>query len=130
MAEQMVRLMRANDAPPEQFERLGLPATGPVEPAHLLLRVQHDQVTRARTPLPDTDELPAGAVGVHTALSDLLADPDAVAAIESAVPGLLENPRVAALGRMSLREVAAVAPGVLDAGRLRALAAALASTMP
>ncbi len=126
MADLLVRLMRANDTPPEQYERLGLPATGEIEPHHLLLRRQHEQVTRALTPLPEPDELPTGRFDLHTPLSKLLADPNAVAAVTAELPGFLDNPRVATLGHLSLREFAAVAPGVLDAGRLRALAAALA----
>ena len=37
MAGLLVELMRANHAPPEQYVRLGLPATGPVEEFHLVL---------------------------------------------------------------------------------------------
>jgi len=37
MATLMVELMRANDAPREQFERVGLPVEGAVGPEHLLL---------------------------------------------------------------------------------------------
>ena len=37
MATRLVDLMRANDAPTEQFERLGLPATGDIGPEHLLV---------------------------------------------------------------------------------------------
>ncbi|WP_328541962.1 sulfatase [Streptomyces sp. NBC_00371] len=40
MASLMVDLMRANDAPPSQYERLGLPAEGPVTDDHLLVRSQ------------------------------------------------------------------------------------------
>jgi arylsulfatase A-like enzyme len=34
----MIDLMRASDAPPEQYERLGLPARGPLEDRHLNLQ--------------------------------------------------------------------------------------------
>jgi hypothetical protein len=38
MIEMMVDLMKENDAPPEQFERLGLPKDGPVKGEHLVLK--------------------------------------------------------------------------------------------
>ncbi|MEQ7006924.1 sulfatase [Actinopolymorpha sp. B17G11] len=127
MAGLMVALMRANDAPADQFERLGLPVTGDVGPEHLLLRQQYERVTQVRAPLPDLDDLPVGRYDLHTPVSDLLADSDAVTAMRAAVPGLLDNPRLATLAHLSLREVAAMAPGVLDGVRLRTLATGLAS---
>ncbi len=48
MIELLLALMRATDAPAEQFERLGLPATGPVTRAHLgIRRKDSDEDTRA-----------------------------------------------------------------------------------
>lgn len=38
MTEAMIRLMRENEAPPEQYERLGLPADGSVTPEYLAER--------------------------------------------------------------------------------------------
>ncbi|MET9018951.1 sulfatase [Actinopolymorpha sp. NPDC004070] len=128
LAGLMVELMRAEEAPAEQFTRLGLPETGDVGPEHLLLRRQREQVRKATTPLPDPEEFPAGPQSLTTPVAELLADPGAVASMESAVPGLLDNPRVATLGHLSLRELAAVAPGVLDGERLRRLASALAAS--
>ncbi|WP_268243641.1 sulfatase-like hydrolase/transferase [Arthrobacter sp. AQ5-05] len=49
MASLLVERMRHNAAPPEQFERLGLPKTGPVTAEHLLLRAQWDQVLSSRS---------------------------------------------------------------------------------
>ncbi|MFI5694150.1 sulfatase [Kribbella sp. NPDC051586] len=46
----MLELMRANDAPPEQYERLGLPAEGPALTEHLLIGHQWEQVQRALQP--------------------------------------------------------------------------------
>jgi hypothetical protein len=40
MIELMVRLMQDNDAPLEQYERLGLPVDGLVQDDHLLLSAQ------------------------------------------------------------------------------------------
>ncbi len=38
MMRQMIDLMKENDAPPEQFERLGLPMDGEVKDEHLALK--------------------------------------------------------------------------------------------
>lgn len=122
MAQLMVDLMRATDSPPSQFERLGLPATGPVGPEHLLAAAQRAQGEKMTAPLPDLDELPQ----LRTPVGKLIEDDATAAAIDAAVPGLLSNRRVVTLGHVSLLELAALAPAVLDAERLRSLAAALA----
>ncbi|GFJ87263.1 hypothetical protein [Phytohabitans rumicis] len=44
----LVELMRANDAPPSQYERLGLPYTGPVAAEHLQIRRQWAQVEQCQ----------------------------------------------------------------------------------
>ncbi len=44
MARKLVALMRRNEAPPSQYERLGLPMTGEVTQAHLLIAQQWDRV--------------------------------------------------------------------------------------
>ncbi|RII17871.1 Choline-sulfatase [Streptomyces sp. YIM 130001] len=125
MADLTVRLMRSNDAPAEQFQRMGLPAEGQVGPEHLLVRRQRAAAERAAASLPTEDELPRGRIDLRSPLSEILAVPAATDAIEAVVPGLLSNPRVATLGHVTLRELAALAPAVLDGARLRALAAAL-----
>lgn len=51
MAGLMRDLMRANDAPQEQYTRLGLPSTGAIEPAQLLARSHADRAERLRAHL-------------------------------------------------------------------------------
>ena len=48
MAQLLVDLMRQNDAPPEQYQRLGLPAEGKVETKHLLAREQYEEALSVR----------------------------------------------------------------------------------
>jgi hypothetical protein len=83
MIELMVELMRANDAPPDQYERLGLAADGAVTDAHLQL---------------ERGSAPARAVVVrydrHTKLGALLDDDQARDVLERHVPGLLSLPRM------------------------------------
>jgi arylsulfatase A-like enzyme len=47
MAGLLIDWMRWNDAPPEQFERLGLPVEGEVQREHLLCARQQEQVQQA-----------------------------------------------------------------------------------
>ena len=47
MANLLVDLMRANDAPASQFERMGLPVQGPIEDSHLLVDAHWQQVVKA-----------------------------------------------------------------------------------
>ncbi|MGX1560972.1 hypothetical protein [Streptomyces sp. NPDC055506] len=60
MAILLVDLMRASDAPPSQYERLGLPDDGPVTDTHLLVREQRHQAEQAAEPLPRPEDFPAG----------------------------------------------------------------------
>jgi hypothetical protein len=47
MVALMVKLMRANEAPLEQYERLGLPADGDVLDEHLLAAAQYEITIKA-----------------------------------------------------------------------------------
>src|SRR5699024_7581295 len=77
MATLLRDLMRASDAPPEQYVRLGLPEAGPLRHEHLLVRVQAEQqVTARQVPVTDAD-FPQSRLSVRTPLADLLADPEA-----------------------------------------------------
>ncbi|NSW53096.1 MAG: sulfatase [Anaerolineae bacterium] len=48
MAQLLVDLMRANDAPIDQYERLGLPVESPVTDHHLLARAQYREAVLVR----------------------------------------------------------------------------------
>jgi arylsulfatase A-like enzyme len=72
MAGLLVELMRRNDAPADQFIRLGLPAEGPVLAEHLLVTRQWQQAQRALQPAVRRDELPADAPIKTLTLSDVL----------------------------------------------------------
>jgi hypothetical protein len=72
MAGLLVALMRSNDAPAEQFTRLGLPAEGPVLPEHLLVKRQWQQAQRALQPSVRRHELPADAPINTLTLHDVL----------------------------------------------------------
>ncbi|MBF9069040.1 sulfatase [Streptacidiphilus fuscans] len=130
MAELLVDLLRASDAPASQYERLGLPATGPVTEDHLLARVQQPQVELGLRPAPRPEEFPTGPRSVHTKIADLLADPGAEQVLRAEFGGLLDGPFASVLGGLTLLHLAATVVGMLPTERLRALSDRLTALEP
>ena len=97
MAQLLVDLMRASDAPAEQYERLGLPAEGKVTRDHLLVRVQSPQVEASRQPVPTAADFPAEATfALTTPLRELIREPATADVLRRHVPtSLLEASWVA-----------------------------------
>ncbi|MER7250752.1 sulfatase [Kribbella sp. NPDC000426] len=105
----MLDLMRANDAPPEQYKRLGLPADGPALTEHLLIGHQWEQLQRALKPSVRRTDLKEDSPLRTLTLTDVLDD----------YPDLLPAHIVAGLSGMRrltptapLLEVLAGHPGV------------------
>lgn len=122
MAVLLVEQLRASDAPAEQYQRLGLPETGKPTGAHLLVRAQWGQVTASRQGPPRPEEFPRAARSVHTPLRELLADPEAVAALRRHAPGVIDDgPLLRMAGGLPLLQIAASAVGLLPLDALRAL---------
>jgi hypothetical protein len=118
----MVQLMRVNEAPAEQYDRLGLPADGPATADHLLVRRQWPQVQSSRQGAPRPTDYPDGPRSVHTPLRDLLADPDARVVIDRHLPRLGDGPLAQIAPELSLVEIAAFAIGLLPVTRLDTIA--------
>ena len=57
MIELMVQVMQENDAPLEQYERLGLPVDGVVTGKHLLLATQAELVQKSLQPPMNSTEI-------------------------------------------------------------------------
>ncbi|MFJ9370608.1 sulfatase-like hydrolase/transferase [Nocardia sp. NPDC101769] len=127
MAQLMVDLMRANEAPPSQFQRLGLPEHGPVGPEHLLARAQRDQALIAMEQLPPRDEFPAGRLSLDSPLYVLMSDPAALELVRKHLPALAESEFLQMLGPLSLYNFAAMAAGIASVETLRNFAADLAT---
>ncbi|MFJ8869516.1 sulfatase-like hydrolase/transferase [Streptomyces sp. NPDC102473] len=122
MAGLMVGLMRANDAPASQYERLGLPAEGPVTTDHLLVRAQRDRAQRAAQPLPRADDYPAGRLSLRTPLKALIADPVAVEVLRRHLPGVVDSELLQLLDATPLIDVAAMAGPLFPPASLRLVA--------
>ncbi|WP_327145941.1 sulfatase [Nocardia sp. NBC_01327] len=126
MAGLLVALMRDTDAPHSQFERLGLPRTGPVTAAHLLVRAQRDIAEQAAAPAPRPEDFPSGPLSVQTPIQELLAHRAAGEVLRRHIPAFADSEILQALTGASLLDVASVARGLLTAEKLRAIAADLA----
>lgn len=118
MCAALVDLLKRSDAPPSQFERLGLPIDGDVGEEHLgCLRQQPQSVFMT------ADQFPSGRLSVHTPIADLLADPAAGRILEKhldqqLLAGLF--PRIA--GPVSLYRAAVVLRGRISWATLQLVA--------
>jgi arylsulfatase A-like enzyme len=82
----LVTAMRENDAPREQYERLGLPADGPVRDEHLLVDRQWSRVSAASRRATRIGEFAPDAVVATTPVGRLLEDDATRALIEDVFP--------------------------------------------
>ncbi|MEU2241130.1 sulfatase [Streptomyces sp. NPDC018338] len=127
MASLLVGRLRESDAPPSQYERLGLPADGPVTEKHLLVRAQRAQAELAAEPLPRPEEFPAGRVSLRTPMRTLMSDPVTSVVLRRHLPSLFDSELLQLLGPMPLIDVAAVAAGAMPRDALMAVAEELAA---
>ena len=93
MVRLLVDLMRRNEAPESQFERLGLPPTGEVTEAHLLIASQWPQVEAGRRLALRVTDFAPGSLVATVALRDLRALPG----VAELLDGLLPEPRNATM---------------------------------
>lgn len=122
----LVDLLRQNDAPPSQYERLGLPATGEVTGAHLLVAAQRANSVRAAEPLPVPEDFPEGRLSLRSPLKVLISDPVAVEVLRTHLPGIVDSELLQLLSGTPLIDLAAMAGGMLPPDKLRSIAEELA----
>ena len=120
MAALLVDLMRANEAPVEQYERLGLPAVGPVGPEHL--QVDRQPASGPAGPDPALLASLSGSPLATSTVAELLADPRSLERLRTVLGDLVDAPLPAEAREMTLVQIATVTAGFLDADALRALA--------
>ncbi|QDQ97083.1 sulfatase [Tomitella fengzijianii] len=110
MARLMTRLLREHDAPPGQFERLGLPAEGEVGPEHLLARAQWPQVAASTAALPEPAEFRSTGLGVLSSFDELLDDPLGREVVTRHLPLIARADVRPRIGRLSPYRLAAMTP--------------------
>ncbi|WP_129788609.1 sulfatase [Promicromonospora panici] len=114
----LLDLMRANEAPVSQFQRLGLPVTGAPDATHLHVRLHAGRAADVAEPLPATSTLRAADL-LELPLVELLQIPAARAAVERHAPDLGGTELVAVPVQLSVLDLAAHA--TIPAAVLRAL---------
>ena len=127
MATLMRDLMLDNAAPPEQFQRMGLPVTGRLEASHLLCRAQHDQVETSRMRPLRASDFPTARLDVTTPIAVLLADTEAMAVLSDHLGALVEGPLPDEVLTMGLIDIAGVAVGIIPTATLELIAQDLAA---
>ena len=117
MAELLVRLLRDNEAPPSQFERLGLPVAGAVTQGHLLIEEQWAQVEAGQRIAPRVSEFAQDAFVATVSINNLLAESAMRDIVVNAIPAL-EGRRIPPIfDDKTLVEIAGMMPQ-LDKARL------------
>lgn len=126
----LVDLMRENDAPVEQYTRLGLPGEGTVGTEHCLLAVQRELALWAKHNRPAPFRLapiPSGPAGLGTQIKDILANERARAAFGRHFPEVAGDVQLKMMEQMLLIQLPAFAPAIFTPRRLEALATDLDS---
>ncbi|MEV5350207.1 sulfatase-like hydrolase/transferase [Streptomyces achromogenes] len=130
MIRLLIEQLRANDAPHDQYERLGLPQEpDSADERHLLVAAQRERADVAREPAARADEFPEGTLNLRTPLARLLADPAAADAVRRIVPGLLDTELLTLRGGGTLLHIAAFT-GRPGRAQLTELAGELARLFP
>ena len=124
--------MQENDAPLEQYERLGLPPDGEAQDEHLLLQAQHEIALKAMEPRPAPEKVESGDgfFNLDTPLKELFANKGAQAVIANHFPQIIGDPQLKMAHGLSLKQVAQFAPAIFTADVLRAVAIDLAQVSP
>ena len=105
MAQLLVDLMRDTDAPASQYQRLGLPAQGPVGRRHLHARSHADRAASTAERLPPASTLTAADL-LAAPLLHVLELPGARAVIERHAPDLVGTELVPIHTGLSLLDLA------------------------
>jgi len=127
---QMLRALRAKlieaEAPPSQYERLGIPPEGALGAAHLLCRAQKEAALKAREPAPKIEEFPDSRWSVRTRVDELLAHDPARQLLSRYCGEVKVGSFAQVCGEMPLYRAAFQMIGVLPWQQLRRLADELA----
>lgn len=127
MAQKLVDAMRANAAPSSQFQRLGLPATGPVEEQHLAIERQWPQVQGSFRQGKRTDTVSDYGIQISVPVRELLDHPASRAAFVKYM-GLDPDPTTLDfLGHLNAWQLSIMLPG-LAPENLKALDRELSAT--
>ena len=122
----MRKLMIANDAPLEQYERIGIPKEGEISEEHCYVRLHWPLLQEALQRPPSFDEFPGGIFHIGMSLNELLAHESSKSVLLKHLPHLSANPMLPMVGELSLLQFASRILGVIPGQIMRALADDLA----
>lgn len=103
--------LRAADAPPSQYQRLGLPEHGPADASHLLARAQHATYLASLAPLPVEADFAAGSPLTARTLRELMDDRSARDALLGEL-GPVVTSLARSAGASTLLELAPLSPAL------------------
>ena len=124
MLRMLARLMHDSDAPPSQFQRLGIPYDRDPTTADLLVRAQRAQAEATAEPVPPLSALPAAGL-LTTPLLELLLDHSARSVLQRHLPQLTSTELVSLPAHLSLYDLTRMA--VIPAATLLSAAKDLAA---
>lgn len=125
MLRLLAQLLKENDAPTSQFERLGIPRDAEPSAEHLLVAVQRENAQSASAPMPPLDDFASGDFGLGSNVPVLLAHPRTREVLRTHVPALTHTELLGMLGDVSLYRLAAML--ALPVASLHAIANELAA---
>lgn len=117
--------MVAADAPEEQFQRLGLPASGELSGEHLLIEAQWPMLQLSLAPASRAEDFGADGVILDRPLRDLMADERTRGVLVEHAPMLAGGPMAQMIGGLSLLQIASMMVGLLPRPVLAGLARTL-----
>lgn len=120
----LVELMRQSDAPADQYERLGLPASGAPGAEHLVLARQQAEGAAGPVGGADLSALGDSAVAVRS-VRELLADEHARGVLRDELGPIVDRPLPEEAMGMSLLQIATVSAGLVPQEALHSIAARL-----
>jgi hypothetical protein len=127
MIRLMFEWMHWNDAPLEQFERLGLSAEGEVRDEHLLCARQYQLVQQQLSKQKAVQEYSGpGALYLSQPITELLTIPGAAAVLRRHFPDLVYNPDFKQIETLSLQQLAGFNPAIFSPEHLTTFATDLA----
>jgi arylsulfatase A-like enzyme len=127
MVRLMIEWMHWNDAPPDQFERLGLPIDGALLPEHLLCAPQHELVRQELSKRKEAKEYTGpGALYLSLPLQEVMGISGAAVVLQRHFSDLVDNSDFKQIvGEFSLQQFASCAPEIYSSEKLAAFAADL-----
>lgn len=125
----MIKLMRLNDAPTEQYERVGLPIDGIIQDEHLALVANFERVQKSLMKPPEGEEIPSGNgyYNLDTPLKKMLLDNGAKMILMKYIPHVVNSPVSKMAELSSLKQIAGFMRGMVPEQALRAIAKDLES---